>query len=107
MFSASLILVNYEFNTDYIIENFCENTDKPEMQCNGKCHLAKQIEADTEQKSESPAAPTEIAPFAMMINDIPTFQFDVWQAADNAASSRYLEGDYSDHIYSIFHPPQV
>ena len=107
VFSASLILVNYEINTDYIIENFCENTDKLEMQCNGKCHLAKQIEADTNQKSESPAAPTEASPLAMMISDIPSFQFEFWQASENDASSRYLEGDYTGLIHSIFHPPQV
>ena len=27
---------------------FCVNKDKPEMQCNGKCHLAKQVEMETE-----------------------------------------------------------
>lgn len=35
----------YQLNIDYIIETYCVNTDKPEMQCNGKCHLAKQLTA--------------------------------------------------------------
>ena len=33
----------YQLNIDYIIETYCVNKDKPELQCNGKCHLAKQI----------------------------------------------------------------
>jgi len=34
----------YELNIDYIIETYCINKDKPTLQCNGKCHLAKQLE---------------------------------------------------------------
>ncbi|MFL1011156.1 hypothetical protein [Flavisericum labens] len=36
----------YELNIDYIIETYCVNIDKPELQCNGKCHLAKQLQID-------------------------------------------------------------
>ena len=34
----------YELNIDYIVETYCVNKDKPELQCNGKCHLAKQLQ---------------------------------------------------------------
>lgn len=37
-------LVYYELNIDYIIETYCINKEKPELQCNGKCHLAKQLQ---------------------------------------------------------------
>lgn len=33
----------YELNIEYITEKFCENKDKPQLQCNGKCHLAKEL----------------------------------------------------------------
>lgn len=42
----------YELNIDYIIETYCINTDKPELQCNGKCHLAKQLQLLDEQTDE-------------------------------------------------------
>lgn len=35
----------YQLNIDYIIDTYCINKDKPELQCNGKCHLAKQLTA--------------------------------------------------------------
>ena len=33
----------YELNIDYIINTYCVNTDKPELKCNGKCHLKTQL----------------------------------------------------------------
>lgn len=46
----------YELNIDYIVETYCINTDKPELKCNGKCFLTKQLnlqsqEDTTDQKS--------------------------------------------------------
>ncbi|MFT7102484.1 MAG: hypothetical protein ACJAYA_001052 [Bacteroidia bacterium] len=105
--SASLILFNYEMNTAYIIDNFCENTDKPEMKCNGKCHLTKQIQADSDQKSETPAAESEIMTFVLTMVETSAFEFKFFELGFAQANSLYLEGNYSNHVQSIFHPPQV
>ena len=52
VFLALIILSNaqsytvhlaFDLNKELIIEQLCENKDKPEMQCNGKCYLSKQI----------------------------------------------------------------
>lgn len=43
--------VEYVAQYDYIISEKCENKDKPEMHCNGKCHLKKQIEKTTPKKN--------------------------------------------------------
>ncbi|GGD21719.1 hypothetical protein GCM10011368_24680 [Hyunsoonleella pacifica] len=40
--------IEYVLNQDYIAEFLCVNKDKPKLQCNGKCHLAKQIEKQQE-----------------------------------------------------------
>ena len=42
----------YQLNIDYIIETYCVNKSKPELQCNGKCHLAKQISTDINTTDE-------------------------------------------------------
>ena len=94
-------------NTAYIIENFCENTDKPEMHCDGKCHLTKQIQADSEQKSETPAAENEIMTFVLSIEETSSFEFKLFESEFAQANSLYLEGNCSNHVRSIFHPPQV
>lgn len=30
----------YDYDTDLFISMFCENTDRPELECDGKCMLA-------------------------------------------------------------------
>ena len=107
MMSSSLILLNYEVNMSYIIENYCVNTDKPEMKCNGKCHLNKQIKTDSEQKSETPAAESEILTFVLSIEETSAFEFKFFERELVQANSLYLEGNYSNPLQSIFHPPQV
>ncbi|GAB5565008.1 MAG: hypothetical protein Wins2KO_20710 [Winogradskyella sp.] len=37
----------YQLNIDYIVDTYCVNKDKPQLQCNGKCHLAKQLNKST------------------------------------------------------------
>lgn len=46
------IVVNYALNKEYITKTFCENKEKPQMHCNGKCHLKKQLEK--QDKKEKP-----------------------------------------------------
>lgn len=36
-------VVDYVLNYDYIVNVLCENTDKPEMECDGKCYLSKEL----------------------------------------------------------------
>lgn len=45
----------YEVNKDYIAKNLCENRDKPQMKCCGKCYLKKQLKKvdDTENSGNS------------------------------------------------------
>ncbi|WP_344789607.1 hypothetical protein [Postechiella marina] len=43
----------YQINIDYITQNFCENKDKIELACNGKCHLSKQLQAETTSNNNS------------------------------------------------------
>lgn len=45
--------VDYVLNKKYITENFCENKATPELQCNGKCHLAKQIKTISNEEGSS------------------------------------------------------
>ena len=57
-------------NYDYIVTNLCENKSKPELKCNGKCHLTKQLAKASESSSENspekkryPSEQTEIVFF--------------------------------------------
>lgn len=44
--------LEYALNKDYITKVFCINKDKPELKCNGKCHLNQQIKNQEKQNKE-------------------------------------------------------
>tara|TARA_R110000868_G_scaffold394322_1_gene665606 strand:- start:447 stop:788 length:342 start_codon:yes stop_codon:yes gene_type:complete len=47
-------VVAYVVNYDYIVNVLCENKDKPELQCDGKCYLMTKLAQETEQQKENP-----------------------------------------------------
>jgi hypothetical protein len=52
-FSQVVIVGEYFAQKDYIARNLCENRDKPQMHCNGKCCLKKKLAKDA--KEQAPA----------------------------------------------------
>lgn len=48
-FSASFVQAAFSVNRDYIIKELCVNRFKPEMRCNGKCYMKKQMQQQEEQ----------------------------------------------------------
>lgn len=43
---------DYAINYDYIVNELCENKNKTELACNGKCYLSKEIKQNTEDTSQ-------------------------------------------------------
>lgn len=44
---------NYIINQDYIAEYLCINKDKPMLNCDGKCYLAKMLQAEQDEKQQN------------------------------------------------------
>ncbi len=49
-----ILIFDYELRKDYIIQVYCKNKNRPEMQCDGKCYLAEKI-AEAKEKEEKQA----------------------------------------------------
>lgn len=45
-----LPMVDYWVNYEYIAKELCENKAKPEMHCDGKCHLKKELAKASEEE---------------------------------------------------------
>jgi hypothetical protein len=43
-------VMGYIINYDYIIKELCENKAKPELKCNGKCHLMSELAKASENE---------------------------------------------------------
>lgn len=50
-FSQTTILIEYLVDIEAYTAKYCENTDHPEIECNGKCHLSKELAKDQENKN--------------------------------------------------------
>jgi len=85
---------------------YCINKDRPEMQCNGKCHLKYKLAKD-KNKGELPINPVkekkEIQFFYLIkSDDKPLVSFVL------ANYTVYYLTSFSDkHLYSLYHPPII
>jgi hypothetical protein len=64
------LYIDYTINKEEITQKYCENKDKPEMECNGCCHLKKELnKVEKAEESENSSFPIskiskqEIQPF--------------------------------------------
>jgi hypothetical protein len=51
---APLVFAGCELRKDFIMKNYCVNKSRPELHCDGKCYLAKQLEK-AEQENQKQA----------------------------------------------------
>jgi len=60
LFSLSILakplypIAEYIVNYDYIVNNLCENRDKPALNCDGKCYLSKLLAKESKESEENP-----------------------------------------------------
>ncbi len=53
-FSKCFLVLDYQWNKDYIAKWLCVNRDRPAMKCEGKCYLCKKLKADAKKDQENP-----------------------------------------------------
>jgi len=105
MLKTYIPYVNYYVNYTYISENLCENKDKPEMECHGKCHLEKTIKKAEEEESKGKAVPTIIK--VQLFQEIPTqplrFKNNYFISLRN--KNKKIAQNYSSPEREIISPP--
>lgn len=57
MLQPILPLIEYNVNKEYIASVLCENRDKPELACNGKCYLNKKLKNNNNENSHKHSEP--------------------------------------------------
>ena len=111
MLMAPIFFVNYELRKDYIIKNYCVNKSRPEMHCDGKCYLAKQIQK-AEQEDEKQATNNFISKLLSLevVQKKPLFSnyFPAKSFREKSIQNFQYKNRISHlHAFSFFHPPQV
>lgn len=106
---APIVYLEYEFNKEYIIKNYCVNKNRPQLHCDGKCYLAKKLRA-AQDKDERQSKISAIR-----------FLLEVYHRCQNCFKDiittkifivkilhySYLESFHNAPISSILKPPQL
>ncbi len=103
-----LPVIDYVVNYEYISKVLCINKAKPKLQCNGKCHLMKELAKTSESEkpisSNKKIASQELE--VLFFEEINSFKitsifFDKKQIVNNNYSDLY----YYFNSDSVFRPP--
>lgn len=105
----ALPLVDYVVNYDYIVSKLCENKSKPEIMCNGKCYLSKELAKNNQSsnKSESTKIVTNILDSFV---DQDNFNFNLFQLPRLGSFEKvFFQPQFysSSFTVKVFHPPLV
>ncbi len=101
-------VVDYIVNYDYITKVLCENKAKPELKCNGKCHLMKEMASQSEKENplqnNKKVATSESE--VLFFQEIATLQFSQVFIHNTLINLDHYSNQYF-HLNSsnVFHPP--
>jgi len=102
-------LVDYAVNYDFINKNLCENRSKPQLLCNGKCYLKKEIAKASENQTKNDSR-ISISGFTdtFIIDENFTFFTITDYNSESSNLISELNFSYKFNLFSnIFHPPLV
>jgi hypothetical protein len=103
-----LPVLEYVVNYEYISKVLCINKDKPKMQCNGKCHLMKELAkaSDAEKPLSSDKKGTTPILDVLIFEEIKSFEIvPVCFATKEKINPYYSNLYFHLNSTSVFHPP--
>lgn len=107
LLQPALPVIDYLVNYNYIVEELCENRDKPILTCNGKCYLEKQVkqQLNLTHSDESPMPPK--VDFEKLISlKVKKFTFKLFEVNLTEKNIyNYTALDESTFSNSLFRPP--
>ncbi|MFY0252335.1 hypothetical protein ACDQ55_00125 [Chitinophaga sp. 30R24] len=96
--------MQFEVNQSYIAKELCENRSKPQMHCNGRCHLRKELDRDAQQEKNNNNGKDKYE--VMFVESILTFDVSHGYTNHITFSSFYKDPYLPTWVNTIFHPPQ-
>lgn len=101
---VSLTFAYYNIDPIGFIEALCENKDKPELKCNGKCELKKV----TQSSRNNEKAPSQLIDFKdiLLYKETPFSYSFRTTIIKNQNLFSYLNNYSYLQVNSSFHPPQ-
>ena len=111
LFKPLFPFIDYAINKDYIAKNLCENRAKPKLNCNGKCHLMKQLKkagAENPTDGTTSKGTSNQEENCVHVNSLFNFNTSISVSKSNKfyinTISNLLPTNY---LQDIFHPPRA
>ena len=108
LFRPIFPVLNYVVNYEYISNELCENKEKPELQCNGKCHLKAELaKASKDTVPASQETKNTVALEILFLETLCEYKFNRIFVEKEKVSISYSKLYFRLHSTGIFHPPTV
>ena len=107
-FSKWVMLLQFNWNREYIAANLCENKARLQSKCGGKCQLMKNIAKDEKENttSQNGVGNSAFQEVLFTIHAVNLFVPILTSAKSSAFAGRQNWITYSPPC-SVFHPPLV
>ena len=101
------IIAHYQLNKEYITRVLCENRDKPDLHCDGKCYLAKRLKAQQDRQDKETTERVQKMPVMQLFYQ-ERFQFSFWTKAEfiTPSSFLYMLPVYTTSPTRLLRPPR-
>nr|WP_068888459.1 hypothetical protein [Pedobacter panaciterrae] len=102
--SRFFIYAEFKVNQKYIAAALCENKDKPQLHCNGKCYLMKKLkEAQDKEKKQEQDAQKKGAQDVFIVNNPMLLSFNSTKTKKEKPA--LISFDLPKFSSEILHPP--
>ena len=104
VFSKWILVVEYNINRSYIARTLCENRNRPQLHCNGKCRLMKKM-AEEEGQSSNPVPVKLNWETSLFIDDHPEYPGKALSSVSEhiiSPKQLYVSSSFST---GVFRPP--
>ncbi|OJV12608.1 MAG: hypothetical protein BGO21_02355 [Dyadobacter sp. 50-39] len=108
-FSQWGTIAYYKVNKEYITRVLCQNRDKPQLHCDGKCYLAKKLKEQQQKQDQQTSDRVESIPMLQLFaSPIASFDFSLARIVtrDQLAFSYHL-ATYQAPLSILVPPPCV
>lgn len=102
-------MIEYVLQYDKIVSEYCVNTERPELMCNGKCYLSDQLEDSfsTDQDGNKQISPklNSADGFVLMIEKEENISLPITQKRRTIFHTVFHFSD--SHIRQVWQPPTL
>ncbi|GGN07204.1 hypothetical protein GCM10010967_48340 [Dyadobacter beijingensis] len=106
-FSQWGTIAYYKVNKEYITRVLCQNRDKPQLHCNGKCYLAKKLKEQQQKQDQQTSDRVESIPtLQLFASPLAFFEFAAEHLpVASTANFSYKLASYHAPLSNLVHPP--